>query len=439
MKTPQNPTTPNRRHFMKSMLAAGMAPMFIPAKVLGEQAPSKILTLGFIGTGGHGTNYNLRNFLQQSDCRALSVCDVFKYKREAAATVVNEHYGNQDCRLEEDFRAVIEDPSLDGVVISTPDHWHVPMSVMGLDAGKHVFSEKPTLCIAEGRELIDAADRSGKVFQTGLEDRSLIHYHRIIELLRNGLIGDLYHVEVVMPQGQIHPAEPGIPVPDGLNWELWLGPAPYHEYTRTRTGGMHWRYIRDYATGILIDWGTHLVDTAQLAANDPHECATEVKAWGQPVPPNSQSDIPAIYEAHYRYSNGVTMHVHNSFDAEWLGEKSDITLQGSKGWVAVKGWRGQLQASDPKILRTRFAEGESRFWPRPVGEHRDFLDCIRNGQPTTYTAETLHKLCITLHMGLISMDLGRTLKFDPQSERFLDDEQANQRLHRTSRTDWMRA
>lgn len=440
MKTPRpHPTTTDRRHFMKSMLAASMAPMFVPSTVLGQNAPSRTVTLGFIGTGGHGTNYNLQNFLQQADCRALTVCDVFRHKREAAAALVNERYGNKDCRLEEDFRAVIDDPSLDAIVISTPDHWHVPMSLMALQKGKHVFCEKPTLCIAEGRDLVKAVDRAGTVFQTGLEDRSLTHYHRIVELLRNDAIGELYHVEVVLPQGQINPAEPAIPVPDGLNWELWLGTAPYHEYTETRTAPMHWRYIRDYSTGILTDWGTHLVDTAQLAVDDPHECATEVKAWGQPVPPNSQSDIPAIYEVHYRYSNGVSLHVHNSYDARWLGEKATITLQGSKGWVSVKGWRGEFQASNPTILRTRYEDGESRFGPRPAGEHRNFLDCIHSGQPTTYTAETLHKLSATLHMGLISMDLGRELKFDPQSERFLNDEQANQRLYRTLREDWQRA
>lgn len=434
--TSDNGMRPARRRFLKSVFAASLAPVVLPTGVLGARAPSKKVTLGFIGVGGHGTAMNLKSFLAQDDCRALAVCDAYRSKAEAAKLLVDEQYGDKGCRIAEDFREIIDDESIDAVVISTPDHWHVPMSLMALAKGKHVFCEKPTLCIAEGRELADAVQASGKVFQTGLEDRALTHYHRLVELERNGAIGDLYHVDVVLPPGSINPASPEVPVPEDLDWEMWLGPAPWHPYTVTRTMPMHWRYIRDYSTGILTDWGTHLVDTAQLAVNDPAVCPVQVMAWGLPVPEGNESDIPAYYDVQYRYGNGRTLRVRDGGEEEWLGQSASIRLLGSRGWVAVNGWRGQFAASEPAILRTKVDPHTSKFRSRPELEQRNFLDCIATGEETTYPAETLHLLSTTLHMGLIAMDLGRRLRWDVQNEAFIADIEANRLRFRKRRDDW---
>lgn len=425
-----------RRTFIKSMLAAGVAPMVVPSRLFGQQAPSKRITLGFIGMGGQGVEANLTAFLGQEDCRAVAVCDVFRSKTNAAADLVNQRYSDQGCRRTQDFREIIADPSIDAVVISTPDHWHVPMTVMALAAGKHVFCEKPTYTLAEGRAQAEAVKRSGKVFQGGIEDRSLMHYHRMVEWVRNGAIGDLYHVDVTLPAGMIYPWEPETPVPADLNWKLWLGPAPYHHYTATRTAPMHWRFIRDYSTGMLTDWGSHLVDTAQLAINDPQGCASEVRGWGEPLKEKAQSDIPAIYDVHYRYSNGITMRVRNAENEEWLGSKAALRFQGSKGWVSITGWRGQFAASDPKILQTKYDPAVSKFGYRPPAEQRDFLDCVRSGAKPAYDAETLHQLCTTLHMGLISLDLGRKLEWDHAKQEFRNDAEANRRTERVLNKDW---
>ncbi|MBK1880178.1 Gfo/Idh/MocA family protein [Pelagicoccus mobilis] len=428
-------TVPTRRSFLKASLTAGIAPLILPSRIFGKNAPSKQIQLGFIGVGGHGTEFNLKNFLRINDCRAVSVCDVFRDRRENAAKLINETYENTDCRTANDFRELLADPSIDAVVISTPDHWHVPMSQMALAAGKHVFCEKPTYTIREGRALERSVANSGLTFATGLEDRSLSHYHKMVEWVRNGAIGDLQHMEVTLPPGSIHPADEEAPVPDGLDWNLWLGPAPFHPYTPTRTGWLNWRYIRDYSTGVLTDWGTHLVDTAQLAANDPHGCVVEAEGWGAELPQNSQSDIPAEYEVNYRYSNGITMQVKNAVDEKWLGAKASIKLIGNDGWVSITGWRGTFDASDPKILRTKYRASENKHWPIPPGEHRNFIDCIRSGKTPTYSAETLHLLSTTLHMGLIAMDTGRKLNWDPKTEQFIRDSDANKRLDRTLR-DW---
>lgn len=439
MNYPSFAVISDRRSFMKSLLAAGVAPVVLSSGLLKGNTPSEKLTLGFIGMGWQGIDLNLKSFLNEDDCRCLVVCDAYRGRAVAAKKLVDEHYGNQDCRAVQDFREILADPSIDAVVISTPDHWHTTMSLMALQAGKHVFCEKPTFTIAEGRVLADAVKKNGKTFQTGLEDRSLIHYHRMVEWVRNGAIGDLHHMDVAVPMGAIRDWEPEETIPEDLNWDLWLGPAPYHPYTATRTEPMHWRYIRDYSTGIITDWGCHLVDTAQLAANDRHECAIEVKGSAVPPPEKAQSDIPAEYDLHYRYSNGISMQLHNVSNEKGLGGNVYIRFYGSKGWVSVTGWRGQFDASDPKILRKKYASEKSKHFPIPAREHPNFLASIRSGKEPTYPAETLHQLSTTLHMGVIAGDLGRGLIWDPKKERFKDDDEANSKLTVKQNNDWKRA
>jgi predicted dehydrogenase len=426
----------DRRSFLKTMLVAGVAPLVLPSGLLGQNAPSNKITLGFIGVGWQGVDLNLNSFLAEDDCVCSVVCDVYMGRATAAKKLVDDAYGNNDCRAVQDFRDVIDDPTIDGVVISTPDHWHTTMSLMALKAGKHVFCEKPTFTIGEGRTLVNAVKKSGLVFQTGLEDRSLIHYHRMVEWVRNGAIGDLHHMDVGVPEGAIHPWEEEHAVPDDLDWKLWLGPAPYHPYTATRTEPMHWRYIRDYSTGIITDWGCHLVDTAQFAANDPHQCALEVKGTAVPILEKAQSNIPANYDLHYRYSNGVTMQLHNVSKEEGLGKNVYIRFYGSKGWVSVTGWRGQFDASDSKILRKKYAPGKSKHYPLPDREHPNFLASIRTGAQPTYPAETLHRLSTTLHMGVIAADLERIVTWDPRKERFKNDKEANSKLTVEQNEDW---
>lgn len=429
----------SRRSFLKSMLAAGTAPLVLPSALSGSDAPSNKVTLGFIGVGWQGVDLNLKSFLTEEDCICLTVCDAYMSRAESAKKLVDDAYGNSDCQAVQDFREIIDDPAIDAVVISTPDHWHTTMSLMALEAGKHVFCEKPTFSIAEGRVLAEAVKKSGKVFATGLEDRSLIHYHRMVEWVRNGAIGDLHHMDVGVPEGAIHPYEEEESVPDDLNWKLWLGPAPYHPYTATRTEPMHWRYIRDYSTGIITDWGTHLVDTAQFAANDPHECAIEVKGTAELPPEKAQSNIPASYDLHYRYSNGVTMQLHNVSKEEGLGKNVYVRFYGSKGWVSVTGWRGQFGTSDDSILREKYSAESNKHYPLPAREHPNFLASIRSGEEPTYSAETLHQLSTTLHMGVIAADLGRGLKWNPKKERFVNDKEANNLLTVKTHNDWMSA
>ncbi len=418
-----------RRDLLKALLAAGVAPVFAGARVLGADAPSKRITLGFIGMGSHGCGVNLNNFLGLDDAQVLAVCDVFRSRAEAAQKTVHTRTGSTDCKAHTDFRRVIEDPAIDAVVISTPDHWHVPMSLMALEAGKDVFCEKPTKVIAEGRTLIETVAKRKAVFQMGIEDRSVPHYHKVVEWVRNGAIGDLQRIEVQLPEGRGIPMEPEGPVPEDLDYNLFVGPAAFVPFRPSLVKGNNWRFLSNFGSGSLLDWGSHQVDTAQLAAHAPEVCVVEAEGTGR-IPKGALADVPVEFDINFRYSNGVTMNVKSG--------GSGIRLIGSKGWVGNAKWRDTLQASDPAILRTKYTPATSKYVPMPPGEHRDFLDCVKSRKPTTYGADTMHLLHTTLHIGLLSVCLGRKLRWDAAKEEFVNDPEANARRTCVPR-DWRKA
>ncbi|MFM8620120.1 MAG: Gfo/Idh/MocA family protein [Opitutaceae bacterium] len=421
-----------RRSFIRSGLAgiaaAGAAPAFIPARLLGADAPSGKVTLGCIGVGAHGFAVNLKQFLQEDDCRIVAVCDVHAGRRQRGREAVDEKYGGKGCAEIADFRQVLARPDIDAVVISTPDHWHVTMALMALDAGKRVFCEKPTLTIAEGRALARAVAEKRLLFATGLEDRSVIQYYKMAEVVRNGGIGRLRRVRVGLPVKPIFPKEEPVPVPAGLDWEMWVGPAPFRPYTASLTEPQVWRQIRDFSGGSLTDWGAHLVDTAQVANFAEDTSPVTVRGAGV-IPPNSVNTVPQTYEITYTYANGVVLEVKS--------DQPSIRLEGDAGWVGNKGWLGRLEAHDLDVFRRTYDPASSKIWRKRPHEHRDFLDCFRNGQPPMYTAEALHRLSTTLHLGAIAMELGRPLKWDPKQEEF-DDPAANALRSRPTRNDWRR-
>jgi len=422
----------SRRSFLKSglagVLAAGAAPRFLPARLFGAQAPSKKVTLGCIGLGAHGFAVNLKQFLQEDDCQVVAVCDVFASRRAKARAAVDGKYGTKGCAEIADFRDLLARPDIDVAVISTPDHWHVPMALLALEAGKKVFCEKPTLTISEGRELAAAVAKHRTLFATGLEDRSVIQYFKMAEVVRNGGIGKLQRIKVGLPTKPVVPREEPAPVPADLNYEMWLGPAPFRPYTPTLTDPQVWRQLRDFSGGSLTDWGAHLIDTAQVANFSEDSSPVAVTGKGV-IPPNVMNSVPHTYELTYTYANGVVLEVNSS--------EPSIRLEGTEGWVGNKGWLGRLEASNLDVFRKTYDPATSKIGRMRPREHRDFLDCIKNGQPPMYTAEALHRLSTTLHLGAIAMELGRPLKWDPRAEKF-DDAQANALRSRARRDDWKR-
>jgi predicted dehydrogenase len=421
----------DRRRFLKcSAVAAAAVPTFVPGLALGKDgavAPSEKITVGFIGTGSHGTHYNLRAYLAQPDAQILAVCDVDGNHMAQAKQQVDQKYGNGDCATTKDFRDILARPDIDAVMISTPDHWHVLMSVMAVRAGKDVQCEKPTLTIDEGKILVKTVREHQKVFQTSTEDRSVPVYHRMAELVRNGRIGKLQRIEVILPKHPTHPGDPTPqPVPPELDYDMWLGPAPEAPYTKDRVH-FNFRWIWDYSGGIICDWGTHLFDTAQWANDTELSGPVEIEATGTHWEGGLFNTVKD-YDVTYTYANGVVMTCKPG--------NPSIKFIGADGWVGNNGWRAKLEASSDEILNATFGPNDLRLYTNPAGEHRDFLDCVKSRKDPYFPVDIGHRVSTVCHLGNIAVKLGRKLKWDPDAERFVGDNEANAMLSRPMRAPW---
>jgi len=419
-----------RRDFLKKAASVAAFPYIVPSSALGKAgtvAASERITIGFIGVGGHGRAVNLKNFLGNADAQAVAVCDIDANNRNIARDMVNKKYGNQDCATYNDFREIIERDDIDAVMISTPDHWHVPISIAAAKAGKDVECEKPTLTVKEGRVLCETMKRYNRVFQWSTEDRSVDVYHRMCELVRNGRIGKVHTIRAELPSGPNTPGDPTpMPVPENFDYEMWLGPAPYAPYTKDR---IHWnfRWILDYSGGQLTDWGAHLLDGAQWGNDTEHTGPIEVEGEGV-FCSEGLYDTAKEYRIEYKYADGVRLLVTSGTPS--------LRFEGSEGWIGNVGWRGKLQAEPKNILDSVIGPNEIHLYTCRAGEQRNFLDCVKSRKDCYFPPE-IGQRCFTIaHIGNISMLLGRKLKWDPDKERFINDEQANRMLSRSIRSPW---
>ncbi len=428
-------TRSNRRQFLKTATAGGMtaaaAPYVITSAALGNQEKppaSERIPVGFIGVGSHGIGRNLNTFLHQADAEPVALCDVDPGQiQKALNTVRGRRGGDFTCQMTKDWREVIARDDVDAVQVSTPDHWHLTISLAAIRSGKDVICEKPTYDIAEGRLLADTVKRYGAVFQTSTEDRSIDLYHRMAELVRNGRLGKLQKIFVQLPAG---PGNAGDatpkPVPPGLDWDMWLGPAPAKPY-RAGLHGYHWRWNTDYSGGQLTDWGAHQLDTAQWANDTERTGPIEVEGVGKRHE-NGLYDTFHDYHLVYRYASGVELRV----DSGGTG----LRFEGTDGWVGNSGWRRPLEASSPDILNTVIGPDELHLFTCPAGEHRNFLDCVKSRRDPYFPAEVGHRCSTVAHIGNIAMELGRKLRWDPDKEEFPDDETANRLRSRARREPW---
>ena len=424
----------NRRQFLKGVASAGAiaaAPYAITSTALGTQdkpPASDRISVGFIGVGGHGIGRNLQMFLAQADAEPVALCDVDTRQIATALDVVRKRRGELfTCQTTQDWREVIARSDVDAVMISTPDHWHVPMSVAAIRAGKDVICEKPTLTIAEGRVLADLVKRYGAVFQMSTEDRSVAIYHRMAELVRNGRIGKLQKIYVQLPPGPSSPGDASPkPVPKELDWDMWLGPAPWKPFCH----GLHqfeWRGVRDYSGGRLTDWGGHQLDTAQWANDTERTGPIEIEGTGKRHA-NGLYDEFYDYHVTYRYANGVEMHV----DSVGTG----LRFEGSDGWLGNRSWRAPIEASSQEILDSVIGPNELHLFTCPAGEHRNFLDCVKSRRDPYFPAEIGHRCCSVAHLGNIAIETGRKLSWNPDTEQFKDDATANRMCARAMRQPW---
>jgi myo-inositol 2-dehydrogenase / D-chiro-inositol 1-dehydrogenase len=420
-----------RRAFLRrSAISTAVAPLVVRSTVLGADggvAPSNRITVGFIGTGDHGMGWNLPPYLRHPAARVLAVCDVDGRRLYRAKETINERYQNEDCFATKDFREVLARKDIDTVMISTPDHWHTLISALAVHAGKDVQCEKPTLTINEGKILIEAVRKHQKVFQTSTEDRAVPEYHRIAELVRNGRIGKLQRIEVILPKQPGGPGDPTPqPVPPQLDYEMWLGPAPFAPYTKDRLH-FNFRWIWDYSGGIICDWGAHLFDTAQWANNTERSGPVEVEGTGTYWEGGLYNTVKD-YDVTYRYANGVVMTCKPG--------NPSIKFVGSEGWVGNTGWRGPVQASSKTILESKIGPEELHLYTNPAGEHDDFLKCVKSRKDPYFPVDLGHRVSTVCHLANIAIKVGRKLKWDPEQEQFVGDASANAMLTRPLRPPW---
>ena len=426
-------TGTSRRDFLRGLLAASAAPLILPSRVLGANgatAPSNKITLGFIGTGDHGRGVNLASMLTQPDAQIVALCDVDAKHLELGARMVAERGGAPlpPSVLYRDWRDVIARRDLDAIVISTPDHWHTPIAMAALRAGKDVLCEKPTVTIHEGQLLAAAVRRYGRVYQASTEDRALPMYHRMAELVRNGAIGKLHTIRVQLPKGDAGRRFVAIredAVPPELDYEMWLGPAPHAPYQPERVH-YHFRWIQDYSGGMLTDWGTHLVDTAQWANNT--DLSGPVTVEGTCEFGRGLYNTAWDFDLTYVYRNGVRLRIENTGNG--------LRFEGDQGWVGNSAWRRPVEASSPEILDTIVPPEGVHLYTEPGREHRNFLDCVRSRRDPYFPIEKLHRLSSLLHCGNICLKLGRKLGWNPDTEEFVGDEAANRLRSRALRAPW---
>ena len=419
---------PSRRRFLQASAAILSAPTIVPASVFakpGQPAPSDRVVVGSIGTGDLGRRHHLNGkLLPNPRIQVAAVCDVDRCHRDQAALdVLNRN--QQRVGIYKDFRDLCDRKDIDAVLIAVPDHWHALAAIYAIEAGKDVYCEKPlSYTIEESQKMLEAARRYGTVFQTGSQQRSDRRFRQACELVRNQKIGKLVRVDTHI--GGIDSGtwqQPTTPPPE-LDWNFWLGPAPYVDYTPNRCH-YQFRWFSDYSGGKMTDWGAHHNDIAQWGMGTDGSGPIKVKGKGT-YHEKGPHDVPGSFEVEYDYANGVKLFC--SSDGE-----NGVKFTGSDGWIFVN--RRKIEASDPELLKIELGANDVHLEVSP-DHHNNWLDCIQSRKRPICDVEIGHRSVTVCHLGNIAIRLGRELKWDPKAEHFIDDEQANLLLRRPMRAPW---
>jgi len=449
----------SRRNFLKTCAAFGAA-QIVPASVLGANAPSNRINVGIIGTGTRGIP-DMQVFMRNDDVQIMAISDVntasYGYRnetklmgREPALQIANAYYAGktrsgrfQGVAAYTDFRKIIDRTDIDAVAIVTPDHWHCTMTVMAAKAGKDIFCQKPmTLTIGDGQEMIKAVRKYNRIFQTGSQYRSHPAARLACELVLNGRIGELKTIRTYLGLNNKIGPGPGwkpMPVPKGFDYDMWLGPAPEVPYHELRCI-YKFRFILDYSGGQITNLGAHCNDVAQMGNGTSLTGPVEVEPIYAEWPPKGSLFNTALRCGYrLRYANGVELTQESS---DKLG---GTRFEGTKGWAQFN-FRG-LETS-PESLKTTTIGPDEIHLPKPVkytgegkrdhyADHvRNFLDCVKTREEPIEPVEVGHRTATLCHLGNIALQLNRTLKCDPDQERFPDDDEANRMLSRPPREPW---
>ncbi|HOX82045.1 MAG TPA: Gfo/Idh/MocA family oxidoreductase [Chryseolinea sp.] len=458
MSTKKSTTGISRRKFIESSVKAAALttatigfPSIVPSSVFGKNAPSNRLNIGAIGTGRISRGHDLPGVWKYDFAQVTAVCDLDTKRAEEGKTLVNDFYTKRDgkpfngVKVYHDYNELIKDKDIDAVIISTPDHTHAMIAVAAARAKKHIYMQKPaSLTISEGRFVSDVVQKSGVKFQIGSQQRSSVQFRYAAELVRNGRIGQLKTVYVGLPGDPSGDEEIEMPIPSNLNYDLWLASTPDVYYTEKRVHPQvgydrpGWLRCEQFGAGMITGWGSHHVDSAHWGMG--MERSGPVEVWGHAeFPTKGLWDVHGIFRTEALYANGVKMIVSNELP-------NGIKFEGCEGWIFVTRGNYQATASDPvnadgskpldasdqKIITSTIKANEFRFMVS-TDHHGNWLESIRDNKQTIAPVEEAHRSCSTCLVHHIAMKLNRKVYWDPATEKFKNDEEANKMLARPQR------
>ncbi len=449
----------SRRSFLKSSAlgAAAVAfPSIIPSSVLGADAPSKKINILQIGCGRIGFSMDMPGLLKQKDVRVVAVCDLDSTRSADAKQFIEEHYSKKNIKLDVkpygDYREALQNPEIDAVAISTPDHWHSQPVIEAALAGKDIYVQKPlSMTVTEGRAVSDIVRKKERMFQIGSQQRSGAQFRLACELVRSGRIGKIHTVKIGLPTDPSGGSAAEMPVPANLNYDMWLGATPLAPYSADRVHSQNpdkkkrygerpgWLRIESYCLGMITGWGSHHVDIAHWGMDAEMTGPLSIEAKGE-FPTTGLWNVHGPYNIEAKYANGATMIINNKLP-------NGIRFEGSDGWIFVTrgaekvtasdpgtGRHKSFEASNPDIIKTPLGEKDVHLHESENGDHHlDWVNSIKSRKPAVTSPEQAHRSCSACMVSWIGMKLGRKLTWDPVKELFDNDEQANSMLSRPQR------
>lgn len=446
-------TSINRRDALKATLAtaAAAAPYIVSPRVFGAQSPSNRVTLGCIGVGNQGLPV-MQRFLANPECQVLAVCEVNEgsdgykdpkkvYGREPARKEVEDFYAKQNgsslyqgCEAYNDFREILNRDDIDAVVIASPDHWHSIMTVMAAEAGKDIYCEKPLgLTIGDQQAMVEAVRKHNRVLQTGSHERSNQNVMKVVELVKSGAIGKVTRVIANVGRHNMIGPGPGwepMPVPEGFDYKMWLGPAPDAPYHEDRCL-YRFRFNYDYAGGQITNFGAHSLDMAQWGLGMDHSGPVEVEhVYADYLPKGSLFNAATYTHFRCKYANGVVL--------ECMTGSPEVRceFEGTEGSVRIENQGKNFVTIPEKLKVETFGPDVPAVYVSNEDHQRNFIDCVKSRQEPAAPVEIGHRSATVCHLGNIAIKLKTKLKWDPFKEQFVDNGEANALLNRPVRETW---
>ena len=439
----------SRRGFLRAAAASAIGfPMIVRAQTLGQNAPSKRITMGIIGCGNQAEQ-DLKQWLPMEDVQVVAVCDVnragYGYKndkqflgREPTRDTVNKAYAERTasgkfkgCDMYVDYREVLARKDIDTVAIITPDHWHAIQTIQAAAAGKDIYCQKPLgLTVQDGQEMIKAVRKYNRVLQTGSQWRSAEAVRNFCEAVRNGAVGKPGRVVTYVAKNNFEGPGPGwqpMPVPEGFDYDMWLGPAPKVPYHKDRCF-YRFRFVSDYSGGQTTNFGHHAIGVAMWALGLDETGPEEV--WNKGAEWPLKGDLfDTATKVHFgcRFAGGLELECVTS------PKSFGVRVEGEKGWIETNGRK--IEASSPELAKWVPQPDSVRLYNSP-NHYRNFIDCVRSRGVPAESVDTGHRVSTVCHLGNIAMKLDRKLRWDPKAEQFVGDDEASKRLQSTHRAPW---